>query len=74
MTGVQTCALPIFVRVAALQRGGSIASLARIAADSAPAVAQIDVEAAVPQPRLNTFEEQTRALRESLGLPIKEER
>ena len=62
------------VRVAALQRGGSIASLARIAADSAPAVAQIDVEAAVPQPRLNTFEEQTRALRESLGLPIKEER
>jgi len=35
---------------------------------------QIDVEAAVPQPRLNTFEEQTRALRESLGLPIKEER
>lgn len=62
------------VRAAALQRGGSIASLARIAADSAPAVAQIDVEAAVPQPRLNTFEEQTRALRESLGLPIKEER
>ena len=62
------------VRVAALQRGGSIASLARIAADSAPAVAEIDVEAAVPQPRLNTFEEQTRALRESLGLPIKEER
>lgn len=62
------------VRVAALQRGGSIASLARIAVDSAPAVAQIDVEAAVPQPRLNTFEEQTRALRESLGLPIKEER
>ena len=62
------------VRVAALQRGGSIAFLARIAADSAPAVAQIDVEAAVPQPRLNTFEEQTRALRESLGLPIKEER
>ena len=45
-----------------------------IAVDSAPAVAQIDVEAAVPQPRLNTFEEQTRALRESLGLPIKEER